>query len=809
MSEQQKVSWQDRILRIMEPVIYARRWLTLTVIALLTAFFAYMALQTHIDAGYMKSVPTGHPYMETLRKYRDDLGGANIILVALMTDKEDIYYEEFLGTLKKVTQEVFFIDGVRRSRVKSIFTPNVRFIEVVEGGLKGANVVPADYLPNQDNDQKTDPAMLELIEERVQKAGIIGKLVAKGQQGALVKAELMDVNPVTDKEIDYYDVYKALEKIRAKYETEHISIHVIGFPMVVGSIVDSAIEVFVFFLITLAIMGVLLWAYLGSPRLAFLVLIAGSTTYIWEFGLLTLFGYGLDPFAILVPFLVLVISVSHGVQYANCWAREKAYLDRDSYWASVHTFRQLFIPGFASLATALAGVLTILLIPIDIIQEMALNAAFGMIGIVMANKILIPILLSYVKLPDDEKFNQKQRSRNQVYDKAWAVVAQVPRARVAVPLLLFCGLLAGWALWQAQYVEIGATTPGAPTLRPDSQYNIDNRVITSNFAIGTDQLKIMAVSDSQACIDYDVMREILRFSWHMENTKGVASVMSLAKVAKRVNFGFQGGYLKLRVLPRNSYLLGLATTQVPASTGLLTTNCSVMPIILFTVDHQAETIDHIIASIKEYKKQADRDVNVKFKLASGNVGVLAAKNDVIETMEFRVMFLVYAAIIVLVLISFRSFSALICIVAPLALVTTLSYTVMAFFNIGLKASTLPIQAIAVGIGVDYGVYLYSVFQEGVRDFGLNLRDAYFRSMQKNGKAVVFVAITLAVGVATWLFSSLQFQVDMGILLLFIFIANLLGAVFVLPALAYFFMNYPKPEGGYKRLEDVDETKAHQ
>lgn len=811
MSEKEPTDGQEKILRYVYPLIFAKRWLTFSILMAITAFFAVVASQTHVDAGYMKSVPTGHEYMEVFREYRDDLGGANIILVALMSETgEDIYNEKFLGTLKSVTEDVFFLEGVRRSRVKSIFTPNVRYIEVVEGGLSGGNVVPANYLPNQDDDDVTDPAMLELIQTHVQKAGIIGRLVAENEKGALVKAELMDINPVTGEEIDYVDVYRALQKIRAKYDSEDISVHIIGFPMVVGSIVDASMEVAVFFAITLGITMFLLWLYLGSIKMSLLVLLAGLFCVVWEFGLLTLLGYGLDPFAILVPFLVLVISVSHGVQYANCWVRERAELGRSSLDASIATFRQLFIPGFVALFTAIAGVLTILLIPVQIIQEMALNAAFGLGGMVIANKVVVPILLSWTHIKDPEGFRQKQLRRDAIYNHVWAFIAKVPQKSVAWPLLLFLGVVTGAALWNASFVQIGSTTPGAPTLRPDAQYNVDNRVITENFSIGTDQIKVMAVSHSQACIHYDVMREIERFAWHMENTKGVQSTLSLPKVTKRVNMGFNEGWLNFRVLPRNSYLLGLSTTQVPTSTGLLTTDCSVMPVIIFTADHQAETINHIIASIMQFKQESEkRDVDVEFKLASGNVGVMAATNDVIEAKEFQVMFVVYAAIMIMIFISFRSISAVICVVLPLALVTLLSYSVMVFTNVGLKVSTLPIQAIAVGVGVDYGVYLYSVLQEGLRDFGLNIRDATFRAMRKNGKAVVFTAVALSISVSTWMFSTLQFQIDMGILLLFIFSANLFGATIVLPALAYFFASYPKPEGGYTRLEDVDELKAKQ
>jgi len=797
------MSVQSRILRVIEPLIYAKRWLSMAVLLVLTVFFGYLASQTRVDAGYLKSIPLEHEYMETFMKYRDELGGANMVLVALMQDEGTIYNETFMTKLKNVTDEVFFLPGVDRGRVKSIFTPNVRYIEVVEGGLSGGNVVPADYQPT--------PEMFDLIETNVGKADIIGRLVAEGERGALVQAQLLDIDPETGKELDYVQVSRDLEKIRQQHETEDISIHIIGFAKVVGSIVNAALEVFLFFLITLVITAFLLWGYLGSPKLAMVVLVASIICVVWEFGLLTAAGFGLDPFAILVPFLVLAVSVSHGVQYVNAWVHEMADNNRGNYDASLQTFRRLFIPGSTALVTDLAGFLTILLIPIDIIQEMALNAAFGMFAIIITNKIMVPIWLTWIDIKDPEEFKQRQIQREQVYDGVWRLFSKATQTNVAVPVLLSCGILLGWATWKYEDLQIGSAQPGVPELRPDSRYNKDNRAIVENFSIGTDQFKIMAETEPEACIDYEVMEEIDRFAWRMQNTKGVQSTLSLAQITKRINAGFNEGNLNFQMLPRNRYTLSQSTSQVQSSTGLLLPDCSVMPVIAFTADHKAQTIKNVVKEVKKFRGEPEnQNTKVDFALASGNVGVMAATNEVIKDKEIEVLLWVYLVIVILILLSFQSFAALICIVAPLSLVSIMGYGIMTVAGIGLKVATLPVLALAVGIGVDYGVYVYSVFQEGVRDLGLSLKDAYYRTMQKTGKAVIFTGIALGAGVATWLFSELQFQVDMGILLMFIFLGNMVGALVVLPALARFFMSYPVPEGGYNRLEDIDETqsKAH-
>jgi predicted RND superfamily exporter protein len=796
---------QQHILRAVEPLVYAKRGLSMGILALITlVFIGIIVVGFRIDAGYLKSIPTTHPYMETFLKYRDDLGGANQILVALMQDDdEEIYNEEFLAKLKQVTDEVFFLPGVNRARTWSIFTPNVRYIEVVEGGLSGGNVIPAEYAPGQE--------MFDLIKTNVGKADIIGRYVSEDETGAMVQAQLLDINPKTGEELDLVEVAQGLEKIRQQYETEEISIHIIGFSKVVGDIVEAATEVGLFFLVTLIFTALLLWAYLGSPKLAMIVLVASIICVIWEFGILTAFGYGLDPFAILVPFLVLAVSVSHGVQYVNAWVHEMADNDRDNFDASLQTFRRLFIPGSTALLTDLAGFLTILLIPIDIIQEMALNAAFGMFAIIITNKVMVPIWLTWTKISDPNAFKEKQVRRDRLYDGVWRFLSNSTRPGAAVPILLICGILLGWAVWKYDELQIGSFSEGVPELRPDSRYNQDNRAIVDNFTIGTDQFVVMAVTEPEACIDYQVMEKIDRFAWRMQNTAGVQSTISLGQIAKQINMGFNEGWPKFKMLPRNRYVLSQAITPIPSSSGLLLPDCSVMPVYVFTSDHKAETIQNVVAAVNQFNSEEENQGGrVEFKMASGNVGVMAATNQVIKDKEIEVLAYVYAVIVVLMLLAFRSVAAVICIVAPLSLVSIMGYGVMTMAGIGLKVATLPILALAVGIGVDYGVYVYSVFQEGVRDFGLSLQDAYYRTMQKTGKAVIFTGVALGGGVATWLFSQLQFQIDMGILLIFIFTANMVGAIVVLPALAYFFMNYPVPEGGYNKLEDIDESqsKAH-
>ena len=852
MTESATLSRANRLLRKIEPLIYARRKLTMGILLAITALLAWQAALIKPDAGFDKSIPLGHPYMKVYKQYESDFGGANQILVAVMQKDgpghHDIYNEKFLTRLKQVTDAVFFLPGVDRSRVSSLFTPDVRFIEVIEGGFYGANVIPSDYAPS--------PEMFAKIRSNVGKAGIIGRYVSKDQRGAMVFANLLEVDPVTGKKLDYGEVAHRIEKeIRDKYQDDDISIHVVGFAKVIGDVIDETENVVMFFVITLVMTMVLLWLYVGSFRLAILPLVCSITAVIWEIGLLKVLGFGLDPFAILVPFLILAVSVSHGVQYVNAWVGEISDNQRNSFDASLYTWRRLAIYGTMAIMTDVAGFAMIALIPIEIIQEMALNACLGMAAIILTNKVMMPIWLTWVNIGDPKAFREKQDRRDGIFDGLWRLISGMTTRKAGLVAFVVCAILLGWSLWKGKDLQIGDSQAGVPELLPHSRYNEDNAAIVSNFSLGTDILKVVAETDPNACIQYDVMEQIRGLGWQLDNTKGVQSTLSLPYLATTIYQIFMEGTPKFRVLPRNKDAMIQATTPVTPPTGMLNPNCSAMPVWVFMADHRAKTINRVVDVVDNYSKQntadffethkdvdaaycdskndlrreigvqrvrldhmtekmhksgasqdkIDADASIKaqqkkvddlktklsgmskecpvnFALATGNVGVMAATNQVVEHLEKRILLYVYVAIVLCVYLSFFEWTSIVSIMLPLALVSWMAYAIMAVFGIGMKVATLPVVALAVGIGVDYGIYVYATFADAL-DCGFKHREAYFKTLKMTGKAVVFTGITLGFGVATWLFSGLQFQRDMGKLLVFMFTANMFGAILVLPAIA--------------------------
>jgi uncharacterized protein len=780
------------VVGLLEPIIIHRRRGTLTVLAVMTALLAWQAALLKPQAGWLKMVPQEHPYMQTFLEYYKDFGGANTVLVSVEAKDGDIYTPEFLETLRQLTDEVFFIPGVDRARVTSIFTPNILYVEVIEGGLAGETVVPRDYT------SPPTPEMVARIRANVGKANVIGRLVSENGRSAMVVAELLDRDPVSNEPLDYVAVGDKLEAIRAQFENEQVGVHIIGFAKVVDDMTDASFEVAGFFVVALVLMGLLLWAYLGSLPLAALVVATSLVACIWELGLLSLMGFGLDPFAMLVPFLIMSVSVSHAVQYVNAWAYEITARNATSYNASLATFRALFIPGIVALVTNVVGFSTIYLINIDVIREMAINAAFGMVGVIMVNKMLLPGVLSYLKIPNVAGFKVAAAKRERLGDSVFRRMAVLCRRGPATVTVLVMFALAAFGASRYPHIEIGDTTEGVPELRPDSRFNRDARAIAADFTLGVDQLKVIAETRPDACIDHAIMSEIDSFSWYMKNQPGVRDVMSLLDLSKLAYAGLNEGRLNSELLPRNPQSLAQSTALVPTTSGLYNDDCDALAVFIFTEDHKAGTIEKLVAAVKAYEAELNtakclqprpegrerEEACVTFRLASGNVGVMAATNEDVERQELPLIYWVYGAIIVFLWLSFRTISGVLCVILPLCTVTLLGYAVMDGLEIGLKVATLPVLAFACGVGVDYGIYSYTVIAEGLRR-GLSLEDAYYQKMRSTGKATLFTGVGMAAGVAMWMFSDLQFQRDMGALLFFGFFTNMLGAIIVLPALAHF------------------------
>ncbi len=742
----------------------------------MTVLFAASATRLVVSAGFNKMVPLKHPYMQVYRGYEKVFGSANRVAVAIVQKDGDIFNKEYMAKLKALTDDVFLLNGVDRPSVKSLFTPNTRFIEVIEEGFSGGNVIPATFQGTDDD--------LKQVRANVQKSSEIGRTVATDFTGALVTAGLLEIDPQTGSRLNYFEVSGKLEALRAKYEGPQHSVHIIGFAKAVGDIRDGARGVLQFFGLAFVITAALMLWFVKDVKLTGIALIVAMMPVLWLLGTLPILGYGIDPLSILVPFLIFSIGVSHAVQMVKTWERE-VVSGTDSLTAAKRSFARLFIPGTLALLTNVLGFAVIMLIPIDIVRELGITASLGVGWMIVTNKMLLPILLSYLRMAKGAASREAyQESR---VERIWRAASGCVARKQAIFIVAFAAVVLAFGVIGAHNLKVGDYGIGVPELRPDSRYNLDNAKIVDKFAMGTNTLGVVAQTKGVqgACTNYEIMSLIEKFDWYMQNAPGTQSVISLPGLARNVNAGFNEGNIKWRQLPRDPQVMAQSVTPIDTATGLLNPDCSAMQVLVFTTDQQGETIASLVSNVKAFAAKANSE-KLEFKLATGNMGVTAATNEAVDAARWEMNFAIFGALLVMCMVTFRSLRATLCILIPLAIVSVLCEALMPMLGIGLKVSTLPVIALGVGVGVDYGIYLYDRIEVHLEE-GKPLAGAFFEALTERGTAMVFTAVTMTIGVGTWALSALKFQADMGILLAFMFFLNMLGAIFLLPSLAAFLL----------------------
>jgi predicted RND superfamily exporter protein len=773
--------------RLPERLIFSNRLSIIVLFTLITAFLGYQAYHLKPEASFSKLIPQAHPFIQKMNSHIRDLQASGASLKVSVAVKDgDIFNDEYLSTLGQIADEIFYVPGVNKNGLLSLWSPNVRWYMVTEEGFEAGSVIPPEYDGSESS--------LKQLRINLMRSGIVGSMVANDFKSTIIEVPIYDIDPATGESLDYLEFSRSMEKmVRQSYENDNISVHIIGFPKVVGDLLEGIGAILLFAIVTLLITFTLLFIYTRCLRATIAPLMCSIIAVIWQLGLLHLLGFGLNAYSILVPFLILAVGVSHGVQVINAIALHM-FEAGNRLLAARLAFRGLYIAGMTALISDGIGFITLLVIGIEVIQELGIAASIGVAAIIFTNLVLLPVLMSYVgvsyKGVDHMKIDPEKRHR------LWSLVSLCATRKVAVPSIIIAVLGYGVGVWGGQFMKIGDLDAGAPELRPDSRYNLDNAFVTSNYAVSTDIMQVMIETPVQGCALFENVTIIDRFDWYMQGVPGVQSVVSMSDVIRRSAMGVNEGNPRWATLSRNQRALDSSAANVPRA--LMNLDCSLAIVAIYLDDHKAETLAGVVEAVEAFANEHGND-QVKFALAAGNAGIEAATNEEIEVAQKQILILVYSVVAALVFLSFRSGVAVICIIVPLGLTSALCQALMAYLGIGIKVATLPVVALGVGVGVDYGIYIYSRLTHYLKE-GLPMQEAYYMALSTTGRAVAFTGIALGVGVITWIASPIKFQADMGMLLTFMFLWNMVGALWLLPGLAYFLVKPEKIQRDNKQIE---------
>jgi hypothetical protein len=759
--------------------LFRMRGLIVLLALIATLFLGYRASFITPDTRLERLIPNSHEFVLNAKEVLGDVSasGSSILRVAVSRKEGTVFDHDYLVKLRKISDEFSMLEGVDTGSLNSLWSPSMLWFAITPQGFDSGPVIR--------NDQFADNAeSMDIVRTNVLRAGLVGSYVSNDFKASMIDFQVVPINAATKERTDFNQLSDKIERIRATYQDDDVSIHVIGDIKKVADLVDGFSKIAIFFAVAFLITAALLFNYSRCLRATFVPLLCSVLAVIWQLGALNLMGFNLGVFSVLVPFLVFAIAVSHGVQMINSIAHETAKGESRLDAARI-TFHHLYRPGLLALLSDGIGFAMLFIIDIGAIQDLAMVASIGVALVIISNMVMLPILMSYVGV--SQAAVDHAQSKIDVKSVLWDFIARFAEPKYARAIVAFMLVLAVGGFYYGLDLKIGDLDKGAPELRPDSPYNIDSNYITENFSTSTDLMTVFVEVPLAECGTYKTIDMVDRLGWLLVNTEGVQSVSSAAVAAKLNRYRGNEGNLRLYSIPRDERVLMRGIERVGAfgSSGFVAETCTHQDISLELADHRQDTLQRVVTVVRDFAAEHD-DADLAFRLGTGNAAFEAATNEVIDVAQYEMLAYVYGVVSLLCLLMFRSIRAVICIVLPLAITSILCQALMTALGIGVKVATLPVIALGVGIGVDYGIYIF----DRLRSFlALNhpVHEAYLETLKTTGRAVSFTGVTLAVGVATWVFSPIRFQADMGILLTFMFLWNMVGALTLLPALAYFLL----------------------
>jgi uncharacterized protein len=762
--------------------IVNRYRLLLVLLVLATGFFAYYIPKITVVSDITDLLSSKHSYVKLDKEFRNIFGGSNVVLIQVKAKNGTIFDEAILKKVRRITDQLIFFPGIDRNKVYSIAARKIKHMKVTSWGMETPPIMWPDI--------PSTPEEMAALKSRVfTNDTVFGKLISLDGKAALISAEFVP------EEIDYRVTFKEFQKLKEEEQDDLAEINIVGDPIIYGYIDSHVIETLSIFGLTLLAMFVLLYLYTRSIMFMIMPMISAFVSGVWGVGFAGVMGYNIDPLILVVPLLITARTLSHSIQFNERLVEEiKRFCDKKQ--AVSETIRALFYPGLSGVITDGVGILIIAIIPIPLLVKLAYMCFFWALSVIFSVLFLNPVVAMYLPYrggevtEDRDCLIKKEGFYDRVLVKTAWLTAGEKRSWIVIVIVL---AVLGATSYLHSKLIVGDARPGTPILWPDSPYNIDEQSINDHFPGVMNPLLIVVKGSKEDAIRQPAALEAMAgFQRHLSGLAEVGATFSYVDMVKSVNMKFFENMPKWNVIPSSDRKVGVVSHLMEgggAEPGdydkyvdyeFMNSNIAV-----YLMDRMGTTIENVLNSSQEYidKCEADKSLSdlIQFKLAAGLMGLRASLNQ--EIARFQVTLLILALVVTAGFCSMflKAFSPGLILILPLFVANFLVFGYMAMMSIGLNVNTLPVASIAIGVGVDYGIYFLSRVKEEYKRAG-DLQVALFTSILTTGKAITFTALTIVLSVTAWIFSSIKFQAEMGLLLSIVTLFHLAGALIFLPAL---------------------------
>jgi len=739
----------------------------------ISLFFAYQLKDLSFNTNLGDFYPLKHPYLKIQNRLIEIFGGLNQVSIAVEAKNGTILNLKTLDKVWQITNDLYLTDGINAGRVMSLSARKVKHVQADEEGFK------TEWLMH---DPPKTPAELEVLKQKIIRNPMVyGPLASKDFKATLIQADF-------ESSVSVKKIFEILQGLKNKYEDADHKIYISGQPVLQGWMDFYLPKMASLFILTLISMSFVLYNAFKSKRGVLLPLLSAFMATLWGLGMTVMCGYKLTPATVLAPFLVFALGTSHAVQFIKRYYEYMSRHKRNSKAAAINITRNLFVPAFTGLLTDGIGPFTLFFVPLGMVQSLAVSIGFGILSIFFSTIILVPNLLSFMKPP--RRLDVIKEERGTLTNKVLGYFAHLAinkTSRWLVIIVFFALSLIG--MLGASRLVVGDKKPGTSLLYSDSIYNQAEKFTSDNFSTSDPYYIFVEGKQQDAVLSSDTLKEMDSLQRYLEKEVGsVGRTLSLVEYMKGMNMAMFAGNPQDYKIPDNDrtiaeYMFLYSLTGFPGDFDpVVSSNYQYANIKVDLRDHRAVSINQVLEKTEEWIRKNHRCKDTNFSYAGGNIGMLAAVNQIVAS-QLQVNSLLTSALVFLCLVfAYGSLVSGWLLIIPLVFRTLLVFGILGFLKIGLTAEMIPMVALGIGFGDDFGIYIVSRVKDELKEGGTSLKEALIEAMSTSGKAVFFTGLSLTIGIAAWMLSPILMQARLGALLGFFIFFNVIGTLAVLPSL---------------------------
>jgi len=759
---------------------------------IISLFFGYQLKNLSFNANLGDFYPLKHPYLKIQNRLNQIFGGLNQVSIAIevnpvrnlaLQDSQDgisngvkdgtILNPVTLEKVWRITNLLYLTEGINAGRVVSLSARKVKYVQANEEGFV------TDWMMH---DPPKGIDQIETLKQRILRSPMVyGPIVSQDFKATLIQADF-------ESGVSARKIFAVLQAIKKEFADANHAIYISGQPVLQGWLDFYLPHILKLSLITLLVMSLVLFYAFKSKRGILLPLFSASMATLWGLGMTAMLGYKLTPSTILAPFLVFALGASHSVQFIKLYYEYMSKHKRNSKAASLKITRSLFVPAFTGLLTDGIAPFTLFFVPLGMVKSLAVAIGFGILSIFFSTIILVPNLLSFMKPPKRLEVIKEERST--LTNKIMGYFARLAVHKTSRSTVIFgFFILTFIALLGTTQILVGDKKPGTSLLYSNSPYNQAEKFISEKFATSDPYYIFVEGKDQDVLLSSQALKEMDSLERYLEKeVKGVGRSLSLVEYVKGMNMVmFAGDRKEFRIPDQDKtiaeYVFLYSLTGFPGDFDpVVSPDYRYANIKVDLRDHRAQTINAVIRKTQEWIKLNHRDKTIDFQYAGGTIGMLAAVNQTVAPMLSINSVGTAILVVFCLVVAYGWVLGLGILFLPLIFRTTLILGLLGFLKIGLTAEIIPVIALGIGFGDDFGIYIVSRVMDELEERGGALKDALLEAMSTSGKAVFFTGLSLTIGIAAWILSPILMQARLGALLSFLILFNVIGTLLVLPSM---------------------------